>query len=346
MEKLFTLIQNNRHPVAIKMLTLENAYTLIKGGLGTKYEQIVTQMRAIDGQDYQTRKKLRESLKDTLPAIIFNAICNGRIKTENVTKTTGYIIMDIDGLSDDRTTSNQMACDLRDNIFNNPRLGVVFAFVSPSGEGVKALVRVPNVTVANYEEWQSCVAYFINHEYQGIKCDDNAKNITRLCYLSVDPDVKLSTDTYKSFTYTLDDWKRCVERDRASGVNQAKPKSIGRGYVPCSGDKQKLQQFFIDYATYLSKHMPPVFSDYNSWLALGGHLYYIFDGNATGMQVWEDISRYAPSYNPKDFKSNWKFDATPKNNGGGVLGLVYNQTKIHIKNFKMWFDHELYQCGL
>lgn len=336
MENLFTLIQNHTNPVPIKMLTLENAYTLIKGNLNTKYEQTVTQMRAIDGKDYETRKKLRIPLKDTLPAIIFNAVCNGRIKTENVTKTTGYIIMDIDGLSDDRATSNQMACDLRENIFNNPRLGVVFAFVSPSGEGVKALVRVPKVTVSNYEEWQSCVAYFINHEYQGIKCDDNAKNITRLCYLSVDPDAKLSTDPNKVFAYTLDEWQRCLERDTHSTDSKAKQTSVFNTTTLANSEKGKYKQFMREYANLCGKNSIPVFCDYNSWIALGGYIYEIFDGDDEGLRVWEAISSHAPNYNPDDFKSNWKFQATPRHDGFALMGLIVNQTKPHLPSIASW----------
>lgn len=336
MEKLFTLIQNHSNPVPIKMLTLENACTLIKGGLNGKYEQTVTQMRAIDGKDYETRKNLRKPLKNNLPAIVFNAVCKDRVMTDNVTATTGYIIMDIDGLSDDKAASNMMASELRDNLFNNNRLGVVLCFVSPSGEGVKALVRVPQVNVANYVDWQACVAYFFNKECPSIKCDDDAKNITRLCYLSVDPYAKLSTDPSKHFTYTLDDWKRMVEQDGKNVKSQdkiadLKPKSGYKGYVPTSADKPQLQKFMKLFAAYCVKHSICLWdanNTYNHWLGFGSQCKDLFDGTQDGLDVWDDCSRFASNYDQKVIYDKYNNNKLPEGTFHSIIGTIINAAKV------------------
>lgn len=336
MEKLFTLIQNHSNPVPIKMLNLENAYTLIKGGLNGKYEQTVTQMRAIDGKDYETRKNLRKPLKNNLPAIVFNAVCKDRVTTDNVQCCTGYIIMDIDALSDDKSTSNMMAPELRDNLFNNPRLGVVLSFISPSGEGVKALVRVPDVTVANYVEWQACVAYFISHEFQGISCDDDAKNITRLCYLSVDPDAKITTDTNKAFAYTLDEWKRCVEQEGKNGnaqdkIADLKPKSSYKGYVPTSADKPKLQKFMKLFAAYCVKHSICLWDSnntYNHWLGFGAQCKDLFDGSQDGLDVWDDCSKFASNYDQKVIYDKYTNNKLPEGTFHSIIGTIINAARL------------------
>lgn len=336
MKKLFTLIQNHRDPVAIKMLTLENAYTLIRGGVGKNYEQTVANMRAIDGKDYETRKNLRKPLKNNLPAIVYNAICNGRINTNSVQQTTGYIIMDIDGLSDDKVTSEMMANELRDNLFNNNRLGVVLCFVSPSGEGVKALVRVPQVNVANYVDWQACVAYFFNKECPTIKCDDDAKNLTRLCYLSVDPDAKLSTDPNKHFTYTLDDWKCCLENDKANSnsddkMAHIKPKSSYKGYMPTSADKPQLQKFMKLFAAYCVKHSICLWDSnntYNHWLGFGAQCKDLFDSTQDGLDVWDDCSRFASNYDQKVIYDKYTNNKLPDGTFHSIIGTIINAARI------------------
>lgn len=350
MKKLFRLSSGYANTANGKFLNLQQVYQCIKGDKGGKFLQKIAEIRAIQDEDYKTRHDKQKELKTQLPCIEFNAICNGSRSSANATTPTGYVIMDIDGLcKDDLATAKLMAETLRDNLIANNKLGVVMSFVSPSGEGVKALVRVPFVTIENFTDSFNCVKYYFEREY-AIECDPAPKDISRVCFISHDADAKIDGDENKVFAFTLEDWKRVTENDIKNGKAAANTtnKGIGKnkGYVPCCYDHIKLQKFFRGYAAYISKHTPPVFSDYNSWIALGGHLYEIFGGDDEGLKIWEEISKYAPNYDPKIFTSKYKFNATPKNNGGGVLGLVYNQTSTYLPGFSAWFTHECYICGL
>lgn len=353
MEKLFRLSSGYANTANGKMLNLQQIHKCIRGEMGGKFIQKIAEIRAIQDNDYKTRHEKQKETKSKLPCVEFNAICNGSRSSSSATCATGYIIMDIDGLcKDDLSTAKLMAETLRDNLMGNTKLGVVLSFISPSGEGVKALVRVPFVTIGNFTDAFNCVKYFFEREY-GIECDPAPKDISRVCFISHDPEAKIDTNENKVFIYTLEDWKRATENDLKNGQAAAnttttanKGKGKCKGYVPCCYDNLKLQRFFRDYSAYIAKHTPPVFSDYNSWIALGGHLYEIFGGDDEGLKIWEDISRFAPNYDPKVFATKYKFKATPKNNGGGVLGLVYNQTSTYLHGFSAWFNHECFICGL
>lgn len=343
MEKLFRVSNSNKTTYKGVLQNILQVYSAISGKQTCDYHKTINEIRAIDDQDPKLRKKKRDPLKKNLPTVEFNSICKGIHKDKNVERVTGYIVMDIDHLDADKSVAETMAVQLRDNLFNNERLGVVLSFISPSGDGVKAVVSVPGVTTDTYSQWWDCVKYFIEKSY-AIECDKSCKNISRLTYMSYDPDARISRDPNKAFDYTLEDYRHLVENGKTKTAPPTKTKYGGTSLHTCY-DKLRLQRFFTDYAAFLAKHTPPVFSDYNSWIALGGHLYEIFEGSQQGLQIWEDISRYAPNYNPNDFKTNWKFRVTPKNNCDGALGLVYNQTSVHL-NFKPWFLHETYICGL
>ena len=204
---------------------------------------------------------------------------------------------------------------------------------------MKALVRVNDINVDNFHEWWQCVAYFIHKNFD-VECDTNAKDIVRLTYMCYDPDAKLSTDPNKSFTYTLDEWKRGVEREMENGVSggkmaDLKPKSSYRGHIPTSADKPQLQKFMKLFAAYCVKHSLCLWdatNTYNHWLGFGSQCYDLFDGGQDGLDVWDDCSRFSGNYNQKVIYEKYQNGKLPSGTFYSIIGTIINAAKVQGRN--------------
>jgi Protein of unknown function (DUF3631)/BT4734-like, N-terminal domain len=118
-----------------------------------------------------------EKTKKNLAALMF---C-GRFKqraSNALIKYSGLICADIDGLDDQLP-------GIRERLQRLPQ--VVAVFVSPSGNGLKVLVRVAADPVKHSPNFFA-VEKLIK-DATGIQIDESGKDIARLCFVSYDPDL-------------------------------------------------------------------------------------------------------------------------------------------------------------
>lgn len=112
--------------------------------------------------------------RNLLPCYTLNFTFNKFRRNTNLIDSTGYIYIDIDGTTD---------ID-----FTNP---LIYAtWISLSGYGRGALVRVENLTNENYKS-----NYDLISNELGIKSDNGARKITQLNVLSYDPDIHINNDS-------------------------------------------------------------------------------------------------------------------------------------------------------
>ena len=121
----------------------------------------------------EKNKQERNELKKLLPAICFSGTFNKRTDA-SLMQHSGLICLDFDGY----TSGKEMTEDkekLRKNKF------VFSVFVSPSGNGLKVLVKIPEDPENHINYFNSLEKYF-NSQY----FDKTSKNISRVCYESYD----------------------------------------------------------------------------------------------------------------------------------------------------------------
>jgi len=121
----------------------------------------------------EKNKLERNELKKLLPAICFSGTFNKRTDA-SLMQHSGLICLDFDGY----TSGKEMTEDkekLRKNKF------VFSVFVSPSGNGLKVLVKIPEDPENHINYFNSLEKYF-NSQY----FDKTSKNISRVCYESYD----------------------------------------------------------------------------------------------------------------------------------------------------------------
>ena len=119
-------------------------------------------------------KEKRNELKKLLPAICFSGKFTKRNDT-SLTQHSGLICLDFDGYKTDKDLLEE-----KEKLAKNKFIFAVF--ISPSGKGLKALVKIPK-EVDNHKNYFNSLNKHFNSEY----FDTTSKNISRVCYGSYDP---------------------------------------------------------------------------------------------------------------------------------------------------------------
>lgn len=224
-------------------------------------------------QQNKTKDELKK-LKTKLPSVTLS----GSFKVCNATgleKHSGFLVIDIDNLGD-RLSAVQN--DLtQDSLFYT-------LFISCSGRGLCGLVKInPKAHLESFN-------FMSEHMYQkyGLNIDELCKDVSRLRFVSYDPDLYLNTDSQitpikpitkkekppKGYIYADEDFKRILEDIKASQIDLT--------------------------------------SNYNDWIFCGFSLVDKFGED--GRESFHTISMFHPDYDPDKVDS--KYDHLLKSKSG------------------------------
>jgi len=127
-------------------------------------------------------KKKRNNLKQRLPYVTFGGTFKSR-SNKTLSKHSGLACLDFDDL--------EKLEEVREDINNDNY--TLSSFVSPSGNGLKVLVKIPNID--NNDDYQDYYVELIKHYSKYFELDQGTKDIARACYLSADEDMYLNPDS-------------------------------------------------------------------------------------------------------------------------------------------------------
>jgi len=155
----------------------ESGHSIIKGIISGAYRKEVEPIREKSkGGD----SKGANELKNKLPVIVWAGQFADRKK---LIKHSGLLCIDIDGIG----AGTQ---DAIGKLRKHP--SVYTAFVSPRGNGVKAVFRVPPDKDIHTCAWQAAAQEA--EKQTGFKADEATKNINSLCFVSYDPEAYFNPD--------------------------------------------------------------------------------------------------------------------------------------------------------
>lgn len=143
-------------------ITIEHALNRIKNGNSKK--RVAEVREAID-------KEKADAIKKWLPSICFSGLFNGSRKDENLVEHSGYMILDFDHLDDIQYYKNM--------VFKHDWVRAVFT--SPSGTGIKALVRIADGS-KHQQHFDALMEIFP-------MLDKSGRNVSRVCFESYDPEL-------------------------------------------------------------------------------------------------------------------------------------------------------------
>src|SRR5262249_12609908 len=127
--------------------------------------------------DERRAKQAAGELKKQLPAVLWSGRFTQRANDKLVSHS-GLLCADLDGLNGELPT-------VREKLKASPHLWALF--LSPSGEGLKAIFRVPADAAKHTESFRAAEQHV--RELTGIQMDQSGKDVARLCFLSYDPDI-------------------------------------------------------------------------------------------------------------------------------------------------------------
>jgi len=176
MEVLISLYESlSRH---IKNTTLVEAMEMIANG---KVKNDVEQARAyLEKGD----KGMYDKVKKKLPGITFAGTFKGRRKSDYLDTYSKLVILDLDHIEGDPQILKKTAAGDSNTLA---------AFVSPSNDGIKILVKVNS----DKEHHKVALDQVADH-YERLldtPVDRSGKDLARLCFLSFDPDIYVNYDS-------------------------------------------------------------------------------------------------------------------------------------------------------
>nr|WP_321297779.1 BT4734/BF3469 family protein [uncultured Sphaerochaeta sp.] len=224
-----------------------------------KYCQVILQIRSTE--DHQKRSNLKAKLK----GYIFGGTFSFRRK-DALNARSGVCILDFDDLDD--------AEEAKHILFTDPY--IYASWVSPSGNGVKALVvfnyltEIQEAHRANYHT--SAYMQFKNHldENFPYSIDTNGKDICRFCYTSYDPKL-LEKDLVTAFpvSYDLTQLKsktvlqKHKSMDTSSELEESRVCGIQRSCTP------ELRRKMKSLIKYLTKSKQSITKSRQEWFSVG-----------------------------------------------------------------------------
>lgn len=225
-------------------------------------------------REARTKEERRQLKRDLLPIVLVSGVFSCRTAS-GLQQHSGLLQLDVDDVGE--------AEEVRDQLAQDPH--VVAAWVSPSGTGTKALLRIPPDPRQHKRAFQSAQAYF--REKHAVEIDPACSDVSRALYLSHDPELR-SRDHAEELDLAA--WAPAQETPRAR-----------RCFVPDSREAEILAS---------ALQLIPAQS-YSTWVMVGFALKSSKLSDAESFELWDAWSSSAANYCGAD-EANHKWRTFPE----------------------------------
>jgi len=161
-----------RNVFPLNALKLHEIHSLITSNT---YKRATERLRSIS--DIKEKRKFKANNFDY---VTFSGVFEKRSDKELI-KHSSLITIDFDHLGNIQLVKDQL---LQDEYFDTELL-----FTSPSGDGLKWIIRI-DLSEATHQEYFKAIANYLQQTYN-IEVDQSGKDVSRACFLSYDPDAFL-----------------------------------------------------------------------------------------------------------------------------------------------------------
>ncbi len=218
------------------------------------------------------------------PAGVFNKRTNA-----GLAEGSGCVVLDFDDVPDAATLSRRLAA--------HP--ATCLAFVSPSGAGAKAIVRVTPVPTTNDEHGHALdAAARVYEEWTGCAVDPSGRDVARLCFLAHDPHAT------------------CNPQAEPVPWDQRPPPAPARSSAP---DREVDQEWDHTVIREALDQLDPC-SLRTPWITVGAVLH------AAGLPfaVWRDWSARCPEkFDEEGMRRDWDGFQADRPGGAGPGTIIY-----------------------
>lgn len=174
---------------------MEYKFSVFKDLLKTKDTPYIVDLTKIvnrikQGKSIEIIKRVREAptkkeadaIKQELPCILFSGEFAQR-NGNGLIKHSGLMCVDFDKYENDEVMLQHRAM-----LEQNPHF--ILLFTSPSGNGIKGVVRIPEATKETHPKYFKAFQEKFDFDYW----DKSCSNVDRVCYESYDPEIYVNND--------------------------------------------------------------------------------------------------------------------------------------------------------
>ncbi len=245
-EDHFSFYENGiRNVIPSKDITLTKFIEVLKS---KDYEDLILEIRK------EPDKDKRNILKANLPYVTFGGSFKKRAK-KYLIKSSGYACFDEDDVEDIESVKKEL--------LKNKYTHLVF--VSPSGKGLKLIVKIPKV-----EDDEEYKKYWLSiEEHYNLPSNDEAtKDISRACYLSIDknPFINLESNVYTEKVENIEKHNAVKNSKTDDKTRSAKEYGKVIQLIKKGFDKQKVFDEMQIYSKWASS--PEAYKDFTYKKAL------------------------------------------------------------------------------
>ena len=218
----------------------------------------------------------RNYKEENLPAVTFSGTFpKGLRRAQHLSQHAGLITLDIDNLP------TPSIPDLLVHLAELPQTAL--AFVSPSGEGIKAIVPVdpiPTNATEHKGAYAECLEFFDDLATEfNFQIDTSGSDCSRLCFLAHDP-LTITNPNPIPITWDRDAYLESLRESESKARN-----------TPYQGDVDTTTLDYINPDT-----------DYDLWINVGIACY----NSGVPMSVWDQWSQQGSKYNPGECARKWE----------------------------------------
>ena len=165
-------------------ISIDKVVSRIKNG---KSKSVIDRIRSSEDKSERDDLKIKN-----LPAILFSGIFSERNKSGLISHSGGMVI-DFDDFE-----TESIYKETWNKVISNPY--VITAFRSPSGNGIKAVIKIPSCNSEDHSRYFRKFEEEFSYDY----FDKSNCDVSRVCFESYDPDIYFNPDA-KTYSPKLSD---------------------------------------------------------------------------------------------------------------------------------------------
>lgn len=180
---------------ALGTVTLEKFINVNKNPTPATIKLLAKISKATECKDLKLKRELKHQLYSFTPSVLL--IRNGFRSYSYISEWTGLMQIDLDGIE-----TYEKAIEIKQHIFNSYK-EIVVALISPSGKGVKCLMKT--ITPTDKEHYRALHKSMVNTFEQYGYLDISTKNAMLPLFLSADINI-LYRDYSECDAWAEEDW--------------------------------------------------------------------------------------------------------------------------------------------
>jgi len=265
------------HKNNLKSISITDFLEAVRTGIfqGKDYKPLFEKIRKIDV------KKETDTLKKSLPYTTLSGTFKNRFDNDLI-QHSGLMQGDIDPKDNPNIDIHKLKMLLAKDRF------IYAVFISPSGKGLKLIIKVPPV-VEHHKAYYDAIAAYLLSNYK-IVIDKSCHNLSRAFYLSYDPEIFINLES-AIFDKMLKSENHPIINNKPVQANKSANNEI-------ITDKEKIRLNVESCLNQIKTAQIDITNNYQDWFKIGAALANEF--GEEGREYFHIVSQFNSNYNHKE----------------------------------------------